>query len=446
MVSQFARSVRVVTAAHLWKHLGPEHSSKAPPPTGDIVNWLEYGGDAARLKDICLEIPADADQITVEPYEFPAEQDIATYKWLLGRHLLRGEVSGTAAMGGTGKSNMAIVEALAMATGRQLLHDSVARQPLRVVLINLEDNRNTMDKRIAAAMRHYRLTKADVGGRLIVIAKGELKIRVARNVKGEVQRNERDVKRLTDLMIEKQADVLSVDSFIRTHGVNENDNSAIQEVVECFEEVAIEANCAAHLWHHTRKGNGEGATIESSRGAQAFIDSCRSVRILETMTKKERDDLLGAVPDIGQAGWYFREFNGKRNFAPTAEDSNWFRYVSIELDNETSFEEGGDNVGVVTPWQYPKLDLSTARSQMGRESALAAVGRGGPWRASSRSEKEPWVGVPIAGALGLDLTDKRARNEVAKLIKDWIGAGLLRVVEGLDEKRTTREYVERVPQ
>src|SRR5262249_18409972 len=155
--------------------------------------------------------------------------------------------------------------------------------PLRVVLINLEDTRNTMEKRIAAAMRHYALTPTDIGDRLIVIAKGEIKVKVARQLRsGDVARNETVIRALIRLMAEQRADVLSSDSFIRTHKVNENDNSAIQEVVECFEDIATEAQCAVHLWHHTRKMGGEHATIESARGAIAFIDACRSARILET--------------------------------------------------------------------------------------------------------------------------------------------------------------------
>ena len=141
--------------------------------------------------------------------------------------------------------SISIVEALAMASGRQLLHDSVPSTPLRVVLINLEDRRNTMDKRIAAVMRHYGLKKADIGDRLIVLAKGEVKFKVAvQTGPGNVERNEAAITALTDFMIKKQADVLSIDSFIRTHSVNENDNSSMQEVVECFEAIAVEANCA----------------------------------------------------------------------------------------------------------------------------------------------------------------------------------------------------------
>ena len=113
-----------------------------------------------------------------EPYAFPGEADIPAWDWLYGRHLLRGEVSGSAAMGGTGKSTLSIVEALAMASGRPLL-GAPGPKPLRVVLVNLEDSRNTMDKRIAAVMRLYGLTPADIGDRLILKAKGEIKMKVA---------------------------------------------------------------------------------------------------------------------------------------------------------------------------------------------------------------------------------------------------------------------------
>ena len=142
---------------------------------------------------------------------------IAAWQWLYGRHSLRGEVAGTVAMGGTGKSSSSIVETLAMASARELLGEQIQR-PLRVVLINLEDTRNTMDKRIAAAMRQYRLTPADIGDRLIVKAKGEIKIKVARQLRsGDVERDEEIIDALTKLMIEHKADVLSIDSFIRTH-------------------------------------------------------------------------------------------------------------------------------------------------------------------------------------------------------------------------------------
>ena len=109
-----AASTRIVPTAHLWTHL----SNGTEPEVGDDVqDWIKHGGELKRLLDICREIPAEG-TIAAEPYQFRAEADIPAWDWLYGRFLLRGEVAGTVAMGGTGKSSLSIVEALAMASGQ----------------------------------------------------------------------------------------------------------------------------------------------------------------------------------------------------------------------------------------------------------------------------------------------------------------------------------------
>jgi hypothetical protein len=389
-LSKVAKTIRVVPCTHLWSHLDP---SREPPANGDVDDWIYYGGDVGKLIEICREIPAEG-AITARSHDFPAEETIPMWDFLYGKHLLRGTVSGTAAMGGTGKSSTSIAEALAQTSGKPILGISVPK-PLQVVLINLEDDRNTMNKRIAATMRHHGLTKDDVGDRLIVIARGEIKLKVAKQLRsGDVEQNEIVIKALTNLMIEHRADVLSIDSFIRTHKVHENDNSAIEEVVECFEDVAIAANCAVHLWHHTRKGNGEGASVDAARGAKAFIDACRSVRILETMTKEAATKLK-----IDHPGYFFRSFSGKRNFAPPLDESDWFRFVSVELNNSPLF---GDDVGVVEHWQLPSVQQADLRPHT-IASIMEKVGRELRWRDYPTSDM--WVGKAVAEVLGFDPTD-----------------------------------------
>ena len=78
------------------------------------------------------------------------------WQWLYGRHLLRGEVPDR--RHGRHRKKLAVDRrSLAMASCRPLLGEEVPA-PLRVVLVNLEDTRNTMDKRIAAIIRQYGLT------------------------------------------------------------------------------------------------------------------------------------------------------------------------------------------------------------------------------------------------------------------------------------------------
>ena len=149
--------------------------------------------------------------MVAEPHNFPDEASMPLWDFLYGKHLLRRTVSATAAMGGTGKSSMSIVEALAITTGRPLLKvQSIfpRAEPLRVLLINLEDNREAVDKRIAAVMKYYKLTRADVGNRLFTIAKGELSFKIAKLSKtGSVDRNDAAIEGMTAFLVDKHIDV-----------------------------------------------------------------------------------------------------------------------------------------------------------------------------------------------------------------------------------------------
>jgi hypothetical protein len=392
----------------------------------DVHDWLtKHGHSVEELIEICRQTPVEG-RIAARPHDFPAEETIPMWDFLYGKHLLRGTVSGTAAMGNTGKSSIAIIEALAMTSTKPLLGIGPPR-PLCVVLINLEDDRNTMDKRIAAAMRHHGLTKEEIGDRLIVIARGEktkLKIKVAKQLRsGDVERNETVIKALTNLMIEHRADVLSIDSFIRTHKVHENDNSAVEEVVECFEDVATAANCAVHLWHHTRKENDQGASLDSARGAKAFVDACRSVRIMETITKEAAEKLK-----IEHRGFYFRSFFGKRNFAPPLDESDWFKFVNVELNNNPPLF--GDDVGVVERWQFPSAQQANL-SPGTIASIMERVGREPRWR--NYSTADMWVGKAVAEVLGLDAEDDVIVVKAA--VKKLKKMGALREVIGRDAGR-----------
>jgi hypothetical protein len=78
---------------------------------GMIKSWLRKHPE---LKDTAYpkgkEKPLE--RIEIEAYTFPPEQSLERYDWLLGRHLLRGQVCGTVASGGTGKSSQSIASKL----------------------------------------------------------------------------------------------------------------------------------------------------------------------------------------------------------------------------------------------------------------------------------------------------------------------------------------------
>src|SRR5262249_10225299 len=163
---------------------------------------------------------------------------------------------------------------------------------------------------------------------------------VARNAKGELHLG--DTSKLIAFIKANEIDVLSVDPLRKTHRVRESDNGDMGVVIEVYENIAETTNCAVHLWHHNRKGNGGETTMDSIRGAIAIIDAARSAEIMETMTDDARRK-FSIEPE--RRRFYFRSYNGKLNFAPPVDKSSWFELESIILDNKP--DGNGDNMAVV---------------------------------------------------------------------------------------------------
>src|SRR5262249_35257188 len=147
------------------------------------------------------------------------------------------------------------------------------------------------------------------------------------------------------------------------------------------------------------------------RGAGALINSCRSVRVLNTMTKEEGGK--AGVDERHRS--YFRIDSGKVNLVPPPEDSEWRKIISIDLENATA-DCPSSHIGVVTRWEWPNPfeDLTVADLH----AAQMAVSQGGPWRANSQAKD--WVGQPIAAALKLDLNSATDKQTIKDALKIWI--------------------------
>lgn len=400
------------------------------PRRGDVSDWLDAGHTKEELLEIIARTPEwfPEETIRVKPHRFPDETTIPQWEFLYGNHLLRGMVSVTAAAGETGKSTKSIGEALAMASGKPLL-GVLPQKPLRDLLINLEDDRNTIDKRIAAAMKYHGLTPADIGNRLFTIAKGELKIKLATQTRpGMIAPNETAIKQLVDFIIANEIDVVSIDPLRKTHRIPENDIVGMGEVMEIYEDIANEAKCAIHLWHHLRKGNGGETTMESVRGASSIVDASRSCEAMEKMSKEEAKK---CNVEEQRRRFFFRSFNGKINFAPPTEISTWYELKSVILNNGGF----GDDVGVVTPWQHPgSVDIIPAADDLLK---IKAKIREGNWREDVRAGA--WVGKAIAQALGRD--PEEDAQAIKTLISRLIREGVLRVVQGRSSGRKEVMFV-----
>ena len=274
------------------------------------------------------------------PFVWRPPADLPPRPWLYGRHLIRRQVSVTVAPGGVGKSSQAIVEGLAMASGRKLLDEWTAND-LKVWIYNLEDPRDELDRRIIAAMQHHEISPEEIDGCLFADTGRERELCTAMQTREGVEILRPEMETLELELTTRGIDVMVVDPFVSSHQVSENDNGAIDVVSKEWARLADRCNCAIELVHHTRKTNGEEATSESARGATALLAAARSARVLNKMNEATKVE-AGVQYD---AATYYAVDRDKANLAP-AGNRVWRRLVSVHLAN-------GDDVGVVEVWNWP---------------------------------------------------------------------------------------------
>ena len=353
----------------------------------------------------------------IDPTKVPQRQ------WLYKPHYIRQFVSSTISTGGIGKSSLLIAEALAMISGKPLLN-STTDELLRVWYWNGEDPFDELQRRFGAAIKHFGLEPDDIGDRLFLDSGRNMPIVLVEEVKHLLVIAAPVVKDIIETLIANEIDVLMIDPFISCHRISENDNAAIDRVAKTWAAIAEVANCSIMLAHHTRKTmGGNNISVDDGRGASALRDAVRSGRSLNNMTEKEAEN---AQVDLSKRTFYFRSDIGKKNLTPPAESADWFKLVSVDLENNPVMPGmPGDEIGVVTAWEYPTVDI-TRISVTDIKRAQDEIAVGGGWRKDQRT-KERWVGNPIAKALDIDIALEPNRKRVLKYIDTWLASGLLRI-------------------
>jgi hypothetical protein len=358
------------------------------------------------------------------PIEAINELALPRRQWIYARDYIRGFVTVTASAGGIGKTSLTMVEGLCVAANRPLLGEPV-HETCKVWILNLEDDRNEMLLRLAAAMRQYGVKHEEIKDRLYLDAEDTIEVVMAVEGRDGLAQNDA----LLAYMIQKVKDLgiglVILDPFVSSHLVNENSNSSIQAVTAMFRKLARETGCGVHIVHHVRKGNGDDSTIDSVRGAGSLIGAARSARVINRLSEKEA--LRLGVPDA-EATSVFRVDNGKANLAPPADRAVYRRMIGVELAN-------GEWIGVAVSYSLPDpFDGITAKDARRVQQAVGEAAEGEPARANPQAKQ--WVGHIVAEVLGLDPEEDKAR--IKSLVKTWIDTDVLRV-EHLPDKRQGRD-------
>jgi hypothetical protein len=378
---------------------------------------------------------APRQKLAATPHIWRPPNLIKPRDFLYGDCVIRGYVSGIIGVGGGGKTSELQVEIAAMVTGRPLLGIQ-PKHPYRVWYCNLEDPLDEIERRFAAIFKHYKITEQDLGNRLFIDSGRKKNFVVARQGRNGIEFDEDIIGDIEQTIRENEIDYVAADPYVNSARFAENDNNMMAHIIEhVWGGISDRQNCATSLAHHVRKGgpghNG-GYTVEDARGASALVSSCRNVRVLNGMSATEAEKA-----GVERHRSYFRIDAGKMNMTIAPEDSEWRKFVSVDLENATP-DCPSDRVGVVTLWQWP--DPAEQFTVADLIAAQKAVSKGGPWRADVRAKE--WVGNPIAQALHLDIDSKADKEKIKGALKTWIKRGSFKEVSGQDDKRNKRTFIE----
>ena len=392
-----------------------------------LVHWNQYNTPPLTRKELLTTVKSIAqthernhpEQIMTEerveevrglleplPFEVADFAAIPKRQWVYGRHYIRKFLSVTVAAGGTGKTALTLAEAMAMATGRDLLNVETERQ--RVWVWNLEDPLEELQRRLAAICVHYQIERDEYAGHLFVNSGRDSQLVVGEQVGGQaVLTPAVDV--VTQFIQAYNIDVVIVDPFVSSHRLNENDNTGMDLVVKAWGRIAEQGHCSVELVHHVRKAQaGQAAAYGDARGASALTDAARHVRRLVKMTP---DEAKLADIEESQAWRYTREADSKDNLAPPTSDNSWREMRSVDLPN-------GDNVGVVEPWEWPDPfsdvtvdDLEAVKSALKAETCRVDV----------RSKN--WYGHAVGQVLQLDTSVAAVKSKIKQIMSVWIDNG-----------------------
>jgi hypothetical protein len=362
--------------------------------------------------------------IEASPFVWRSEASIPKRRWLYGKHLVRGFVSLDVAAGGVGKSSLKIGEAVAMASGVDIYGKGLPEGPLRVWLYNLEDPMEEIERRIHATAKRFNIKADDIGDRLFVNSGRDNPLILAEDTPNGATILRPRFDALEDALRDNAIDVLSLDPFVSAHALNENDNRAIDMVTKEISALSGRCDIATNVVHHIKKMGGQEANADSARGASSLVAAARSVVVYNRMTT---DEAALAGVSVDQVGFYFRTANDKANLAPP-EKSDWHRMNSVDLDN-------GDQVGVACPWQWPDVFAGVTKDTLRQVQRAVSEGQ---WRKDPRSSN--WVGNIIANILSMDPEEHKKR--IGEIVKQWIKTDVLREVEGTDDRREKRMFVE----
>jgi hypothetical protein len=336
-------------------------------------------------------------------------------EWLLANQFCLSFISSIVAAGGTGKSALRLVQFISLAIGRSLCGQHVFKR-CRVLLISLEDDLNELQRHIKAALDHFRIDRSELKGWLFCASPKLAKLAVRGNNKpriaGPLERQ------LRAAIARRNPHLISLDPFIKTHALEENDSGDMDFVCDLLARLAVEFNIAIDSPHHVHKGTITPGDADSGRGSSGIRDAGRLVYTLTPMSEGEAG--MFGIP-VEDRRFFVRLDSAKVNITPPSSKATWFHLVGVPIGNATEQYPAGDTIQVVEPWSPP--NTWAGLSPVTLNAVLDDIERGMPngQRYSSAGAAKDRAAWPVVIRYCPDRTEAQCRE----IIRAWVKSTLL---------------------
>lgn len=393
-----AGTIFFLARANGWKGRSAERNDPPPDPFGD-------GAEASALhhEPEVSQPAADATHsegktslwLSSDDWQ---EETIPSRPWISPRYLLRGSVTVVAGPGSGGKSSLMVAWASSLALG--VPHGRFEpKGALKVITYNVEDDDDEQKRRFSAALRQFDKLPHHLAGKVFRCGPHNVGTLMERDPVTGTLRFTQAWEELEHMAAEVRPDVVMLDPLVELHTAEENDNTAVRQVIAVLRAFAKRHNCAVVLIHHSRKG-GQAGDPDMIRGGGAIVGAARVALTVMPMSEEEADE-LGILKSARKG--YFRLDSAKANYAASA-DADWYELSGYELDN-------GDEVASALPWKAP-----TPKQRAGIDSELMRliandVRQGtpqGPYSSKLSPQEERSVSAVF---MRRGLTDARAQKQ-----------------------------------
>jgi hypothetical protein len=228
--------------------------------------------------------------------------------------------------------------------------------------------------------------------------------------------------RIERVIVKRRIDVVSLDPFVKSHGVGENDNTAIDAVAQILTDLAAKYDIAVDVPHHISKGPADPGNANRGRGASSAKDAFRLVYTLTPMSQEESKSL--GVSEA-ERRLLIRMDSAKVNIAPPTTEAKWFRLVGVRLGNSTDLYPNGDEVQTVEPWTPP--DTWAGLTSLLLNQILTDIDAGIP--DGNHYSDAARAGDRAAWRIIIKHAPDKSEAAARQIIKAWVQSGLLVHVE-----------------